>query len=88
MIFVRCKAIHNPVISSKWKSFLMILHVELSRERSNRPNRLVLPADDKLSAMKKLENKIVNQFDECIRKIRKKGKKFRKKNSEKFRKKN
>ena len=65
MIFVRCKAIHNPVISSKWKSFLMILHVELSRERSNRPNRLVLPADDKLSAMKKkLENQNVNQFDE------------------------
>ena len=62
MIFVRCKAIHNPVISSKWKSFLMILHVELSRERSNRPNRLVLPADDKLSAIKKLENdSIVNQ---------------------------
>ena len=51
----------------------MILHVELSRERSNRPNRLVLPADDKLSAMKKkLENQNVNQFDECIRKIRKK----------------
>ena len=49
----------------------MILHVELSRERSNRPNRLVLPADDKLSAMKKLENQNVNQFDECIRKIRK-----------------
>ena len=62
MIFVRCKAIHNPVISSKWKSFLMILHVELSRERSNRPNRLELPADDKLSAMKKkLENQNVNQ---------------------------
>ena len=77
MIFVRCKAIHNPVISSKWKSFLMILHVELSRERSNRPNRLVLPADDKLSAMKKLENQNVNQFHKNIQKSEKIGKEFR-----------
>ena len=78
MIFVRCKAIHNPVISSKWKSFLMILHVELSRERSNRPNRLVLPADDKLSAMKKkIENQNVNQFHKNIQKSEKIGKEFR-----------
>ena len=78
MIFVRCKAIHNPVISSKWKSFLMILHVELSRERSNRPNRLVLPADDKLSAMKKkLENQNVNQFHKNIQKSEKIGNEFR-----------
>ena len=83
MIFVRCKAIHNPVISSKWKSFLMILHVELSRERSNRPNRLVLPADDKLSAMKKLENQNVNQFDEYIKKSEKIGKKFSKNSKKK-----
>ena len=82
MIFVRCKAIHNPVISSKWKSFLMILHVELSRERSNRPNRLVLPADDKLSAMKKKIRKSkcqsISQKYSKIRKNRKKiGKEFR-----------
>ena len=61
----------------------MILHVELSRERSNRPNRLVLPADDKLSAMKKLENQNVNQFDEYIKKSEKIGKKFSKKSKKK-----